>query len=111
MGTKDSVAIAWCDNGMVDGKFMQLDELGITFHKKPYNIAPGWIAVHGDHTPIKSQGGLSALEASRRHGKSVISGHTHRAGRSSFSEASGGRIGRVLHGVEVGRNTTSPRQF
>ena len=23
MGTKDSVAIAWCDNGMVDGKFMQ----------------------------------------------------------------------------------------
>ena len=83
-------------------RFMQLDELGITFHKKPYNIAPGWIAVHGDHTPIKSQGGLSALEAARRHGKSVISGHTHRAGRSSFSEASGGRIGRVLHGVEVG---------
>jgi hypothetical protein len=83
-------------------KFMQLDQLGITFHRKPYNIAPGWIAVHGDHTPIKSQGGLSALEAARRHGKSVISGHTHRAGRSSFSEASGGRIGRVLHGVEVG---------
>ena len=23
MGTKDSAAIAWCDNGMVDGKFMQ----------------------------------------------------------------------------------------
>ena len=22
-GTKDSIAIAWCDNGMVDGKFMQ----------------------------------------------------------------------------------------
>jgi hypothetical protein len=83
-------------------KFMRLDELGITFHRKPYNIAPGWIAVHGDHTPIKAQGGLSALEAARRHGKSVISGHTHRAGRSSFSEASGGRIGRVLHGVEVG---------
>jgi hypothetical protein len=81
-------------------KFMRFDELGITFHKKPYNIAPGWIAVHGDHTPIKSQGGLSALEAARRHGKSVISGHTHRAGRSSFSEASGGRIGRILHGVE-----------
>jgi hypothetical protein len=65
-------------------------------------IAPNWIAVHGDHTPIKPQGGLSALEAARRHGKNVISGHTHRAGRSAFSEASGGRIGRVLHGVEVG---------
>ena len=83
-------------------KFMKFDELGITFHKNPMPIAPNWIAVHGDHTPIKPQGGLSALEAARRHGKNVISGHTHRAGRSAFSEASGGRIGRVLHGVEVG---------
>ena len=83
-------------------KFLKFDELGIKFHRDEMNIAPNWIAVHGDHTPIKSQGGLSALEAARRHGKSVISGHTHRAGRSSFSEASGGRIGRVLHGVEVG---------
>ena len=83
-------------------KFMKFDELGITFHKKPMPIAPNWIAVHGDHSPIKSQGGLSALEAARRHGKNVISGHTHRAGRSAFSEASSGRLGRVLHGVEVG---------
>ena len=83
-------------------KFMKFDELGITFHKKPMPIAPNWIAVHGDHSPIKSQGGLSALEAARRHGKNVISGHTHRAGRSAFSEASSGRLGRVLHGVELG---------
>jgi predicted phosphodiesterase len=83
-------------------KFMKFDELGITFHKNPMAIAPNWIAVHGDHTPIKNLGGLSALEAARRHGKNVISGHTHRAGRSAFSEASGGRLGRVLHGVEVG---------
>ena len=83
-------------------KFMKFDELGITFHKNPMAIAPNWIAVHGDHTPIKPQGGLSALEAARRHGKNIISGHTHRAGRSSFTEASGGRLGRVLHGVEVG---------
>jgi predicted phosphodiesterase len=83
-------------------KFMKFDELGITFHKTPLTLAPNWIAVHGDHTPIKPQGGLSALEASRRHGKNIISGHTHRAGRSSFTEASGGRLGRILHGVEVG---------
>lgn len=83
-------------------KFMKFDELGITFHKNPLTLAPNWIAVHGDHTPIKPQGGLSALEAARRHGKNIISGHTHRAGRSSFTEASGGRLGRVLHGVEVG---------
>lgn len=83
-------------------KFMKFDELGITFHKTPMTLAPNWVAVHGDHTPIKPQGGLSALEAARRHGKNIISGHTHRAGRSSFTEASGGRLGRVLHGVEVG---------
>jgi len=83
-------------------KFMKFDELGITFHKKPMQLALNWVAVHGDHSPIKSQGGLSAMEAARRNGKNVISGHTHRAGRTSFSEASGGRLGRVLHGVEVG---------
>jgi hypothetical protein len=83
-------------------KFMRLDELGITYHSKALPIAPGWIAVHGDHTPIKSQGGLSALEAARRYGKNVISGHTHRMGRSSYTEALNGRQGRILHGVEVG---------
>jgi predicted phosphodiesterase len=83
-------------------KFLKFDELGIKFHRDEMNIAPGWIAVHGDHTPIKPQGGLSALEGARRRGKNVISGHTHRAGRSSFTEASGGRVGRILHGVEVG---------
>ena len=83
-------------------KFMKFDELGIKFWKSDMPIAPNWIAVHGDHTPIKPQGGLSALEGARRRGKNVISGHTHRAGRSSFTEASGGRTGRILHGVEVG---------
>ena len=83
-------------------KFMKFDELGIKFWKEPMPIAPNWIAVHGDHTPIKPQGGLSALEAARRHGKNVISGHTHRAGQSAFTEASGGVLGRVLKGVEVG---------
>jgi hypothetical protein len=83
-------------------KFLKFDELGIKFHRDEMNIAPNWIAVHGDHTPIKPQGGLSALEGARRRGKNVISGHTHRSGRSSFTEASGGRVGRILQGVEAG---------
>jgi hypothetical protein len=83
-------------------KFMKLDELGITFHKKPMPIAPNWIAIHGDEQGINPNAGLTALGAARRHGKSVICGHTHRAGRSAFTEASGGVLGRVLHGVEVG---------
>lgn len=83
-------------------RFLKMDELGIKFWRDDMPIAPGWVAVHGDHTPIKPQGGLSALEGARRRGKNVISGHTHRAGRSSFTEATGGRVGRILHGVEAG---------
>ena len=71
-------------------KFMKLDELGITYHKKPYAIARGIVAVHGDEQSVKPTPGLTALEAARRHGISVICGHTHRAGQSAFTEASGG---------------------
>ena len=83
-------------------RFMQLDELGVTFHKKPMAIAPNWIAIHGDEQGMNPNAGLTALGAARRHGKSVICGHTHRAGRSAFTESSGGVLGRVIHGVEVG---------
>lgn len=83
-------------------KFMKFDELGIKYHTKPLEFAPGWIAIHGDHGSINPQPGLTALGHARRHGKNVVCGHTHRAGISAFTEASGGVIGRVLRGVEVG---------
>ena len=83
-------------------KFMKLDELGIKFHRKPLEFAPDWIAIHGDEGSVKPTPGLTALDAARKHGKSVVCGHTHRAGRSAFTEASGGVLGRVLRGVEVG---------
>jgi hypothetical protein len=83
-------------------KFMKLDELGIKFHRKPLEFAPDWIAIHGDEGSVKPTPGLTALEAARRHGKSVVCGHTHRAGQSAFTEASGGVLGRILRGVEVG---------
>ena len=89
--------------------FLKLDELGISYHKKPYPIAKGIIAIHGDHGAIKPQGGLTALDAARKHGISVICGHTHRSGFSSFTEASGGRIGRVLRGWEGG-NLMNPKE-
>ena len=82
--------------------FMKLDELGIKFHRKPLEFAPDWIAIHGDEGSVKPTPGLTALDAARKHGKSVVCGHTHRAGQSAFTEASGGVLGRVLRGVEVG---------
>jgi hypothetical protein len=83
-------------------RFLKLDELGITYHKKPYAFAKGWVAVHGDEQGINPNAGLTALLAARRHGLSVVCGHTHRAGQSAFTEASGGKIGRILRGVEGG---------
>lgn len=82
--------------------FLKLKELGITYHHKPYEFAPGWIMVHGDEQAINHNAGLTALGAARRHGKSVVCGHTHRLGLSGFSEASGGVLGRILRGLEVG---------
>lgn len=83
-------------------KFMRLDELGITFHRKPYAFQKGWVAIHGDEQGMNPNAGLTALGAARRHGLSVVCGHTHRAGQSAFTEASGGKIGRILRGVESG---------
>ena len=82
--------------------FMGFKTLGIKFHRKPYEISPDWIMVHGDEQAINHNAGLTALGAARRHGKSVVCGHTHRLGLSAFSEASGGVLGRVLRGLEVG---------
>ena len=83
-------------------KFMKLDELGIKFHRKPLEFAPDWIAIHGDEGSVKPTPGLTALEAARRHGKSVVCGHTHRLGLSAFTEASRGQLGRTVWGLEVG---------
>jgi hypothetical protein len=83
-------------------KFLKLDEMGVKFWSTPMPIAKGWIAIHGDLGSLNPNPGLSALNQAKRHGQSVIMGHTHRAGRSASSEASNGVLRRVLHGVEVG---------
>ena len=83
--------------------FLRLPELGIKYHHAPYQI-PGtnWIMVHGDEQATKPQGGLTALEAAKRHGKSVVCGHTHRQGISSYTASSNGSVVSQLTGFEVG---------
>jgi predicted phosphodiesterase len=82
--------------------FLRLPELGITYWRKPMPIAPGWVAVHGDHGRISQVAGQTALKQALQHGKSLVCGHTHRLGLSSVTEASGGIVGRILTGMEVG---------
>jgi hypothetical protein len=82
-------------------RFMGYDKLGINFHPHGLDWAYGWTAVHGDAFPLSQVGGQTALNGARRLGKSVVCGHTHRAGISAFTEGIGASY-RTLWGLEAG---------
>lgn len=77
--------------------------LGITYHRQPFEFTPGWILCHGDEGNLSPIAGRTATNlAVNKFGKSVVCGHTHRAGSSAHTTAVNGRVTQVLHGVEVG---------
>jgi hypothetical protein len=82
--------------------FLRLDELGITYHKEPWQIAPNWLLLHGDEGNTSQVGGQTALNLAKRTGMSVVCGHTHRAGLLHHTESFGGRQRRAVWGMEVG---------
>jgi hypothetical protein len=82
--------------------FLRFPELGITYHKKPYELAPDWLLMHGDEGNISQNAGTTALNLAKRTGKSVVCGHTHRAGLSHYTESYNGVANRTLWGLEVG---------
>jgi hypothetical protein len=87
-------------------KFMAFDDLGIHYAKQPYAIAgTNFVLCHGDEGVLSKIAGQTALNLSRRWGRSVISGHTHRLGYTCHSEAFNGRLERVLVGVECGHTS------
>ncbi len=83
-------------------QFLRFDLLGITYHRTPYELAPNWLLMHGDEGNISQNAGQTALNLARRTGKSVVCGHTHRAGLSHFTESYAGKSQRTLWGLEVG---------
>ena len=82
--------------------FMEFDSLGIRFHKKPWDI-PGTnaVLVHGDEGSMNQNAGLTALGLAKKFGKSVICGHTHRLGYSTYSTGLKGRY-ETIWGLEAG---------
>lgn len=82
--------------------FLKLDELGITYHRKPFNLAPGWILLHGDEGSVNHTGGLTALGLAKKAGASVVCGHTHRLGLSHFTQSYMGGKAHTVWGLEVG---------
>ena len=89
--------------------FLRMDLLGITYHKKPYELAPGWLLMHGDEGNLSQNGGTTALNLAKKTGYSVVCGHTHRMGLTHHSEGVGGKNTRTLWGMEVG-NLMDARQ-
>ncbi len=87
---------------------MHFDELG--FEKLPdnYDIAPGWITHHGDYASLSDIAGRTASNYSSKVGKSVIIGHTHRAGIVAESYGYNSRW-KWRYGMEVG-HAMDPRK-
>lgn len=82
--------------------FLRLPELGITFHKEAFHVAPGWVAMHGDEAGLSQIAGQTAQGLSKKVGLSVVCGHTHRLGLQPYTQSVNGRTTRTLYGFEVG---------
>lgn len=83
-------------------EFFRLDELGITFHRKAFQIAPGWLALHGDESGLSQLAGRTAANLAIKSGSNVVCGHTHRAGLSATTYGIYGRVNAERWGLEVG---------
>ena len=56
--------------------FLRLPQLGITYHKEPFELAPNWLLVHGDESNVQPTAGATALGLAKRSGMSIVSGKT-----------------------------------
>lgn len=79
-------------------RLKELDFVGLPDH---YDIAPGWVTHHGDFASLSDIAGRTASNYSSKIGKSVIIGHTHRAGVVPESYGYNGNWS-WRYGVEVG---------
>jgi len=82
--------------------FLRLPELGITFHEEAFNVAPGWVVMHGDEAGVSQIAGQTGQGLSKKVGLSVLCGHTHRLGLQPYTQSVNGRATRTLYGFEVG---------
>lgn len=71
-------------------------------HRQPFQMAPGWIAAHGDEGGMSQVAGRTAFGLTPRWDQSVVCGHTHRAGTVSHTVGLGAGNRRRITGMEVG---------
>lgn len=78
-----------------------LENLGCELYRRPQSVAPGWIMAHGHEGGLSQIAGRTAYGLGEKFGKSVVCGHTHRAGVVSTTTGFGGKYN-ILTGMEVG---------
>lgn len=91
----------------VDGKLLniqnalQFDRFNITWHEKPFEIAPDWMLAHGDEGQMSQVPGMTALKLANEMHRSVIAGHSHRASLIWTSKGVNGQR-KTFAAMEVG---------
>lgn len=85
------------------GELLDFDGFGIRVLPEFYEFAPDWVSTHGHRGGLSLShiAGNTALNAAKKFGKSVVMGHTHRAGKGHHTTGYGGQT-HTLTGVEVG---------
>lgn len=97
---KNAPAFASLDALRIEN-LLDLDNLNVRWHRNFIEIAPGWLVAHGHEGSLSRYAGGTAIGLARKLGKSVVCGHTHRAGIISESTGYSGKV-RTLTGMEVG---------
>lgn len=77
------------------------EQLEITYTRKPVQVAPGWLMMHGDESGLNRTPGGTALGLARKTGKSIVCGHTHRLGIQPETVGVNG-VTKTIYGFEVG---------
>lgn len=75
--------------------------MDIQIHRTLFDLAPGWLLAHLHETGLNRTAGGSAMGLARKTGKSVVGGHTHKAGIQSDAFGYGGKVKQIF-GMEVG---------
>lgn len=89
--------------------FWRLPELGITHHHKAFEVAPGWLALHGDESGVSQNAGSTSAGLVKKCGMHVVCGHTHRLGLVPHTTGIYGNHMKTLYGMEAG-NLMDPKK-
>lgn len=98
---KYAPALSGPDSEFTLESVLRIAERKTRLKRKPFRMAPGWIAAHGHEGGLSQVAGRTAYGLATRWDASVVCGHTHRAGTVSTTVGLPGSRRRIT-GMEIG---------